>query len=165
MKNTQKNNSDKSLMNKHFKLFALLFCFLILFSCTEKLKKVTKESFPDGKPKLEQFFSTDGKETLIKEIEYHPNHKKKMEGRFNNQQRDGLWTAWYEDGKKWSEGYFKIGLSDSIRTVWHPNGKKYYQGYYKEEKKVGVWKFWDENEKLVKEVDFDKLPKDSLSLK
>ncbi len=147
------------------KLSTILSAFLLLiflFSCKEKLKKVVKETFPDGKPKKEQFFSTEGKENLVKEIEYHPNHKKKMEGGFTDNLRNGLWTAWFEDGKKWSEGYFKNGMNDSLRTVYHPNGKKYYEGSYKMDKRIGIWKFWDESGRLVKEMDFDKVQNDSL---
>ncbi len=152
-------------MHKPLNRLLALLILVFLFSCAEKFKKVTKEAFPDGKPKLEQYFSTDGKETLIKEIEYHPNQKKKMEGGFSNQQRDGLWTAWFDDGKKWSEGYFKNGQNDSIRSVWHPNGNTYYIGHYKEGKKIGIWKFWDEAGKLTKEVDFDKMPEDTLGIR
>ncbi|MEI8203712.1 MAG: hypothetical protein WCH34_11900 [Bacteroidota bacterium] len=152
-------------MHKHTSYLFAVLVFVFLISCGEKLKKVTKETYPNGKPKLEQYFSNDGKEVLVKEIQYHPNQKKKMEGGFENTQRSGLWTAWFEDGKKWSEGYFKNGLNDSIRTVWHPNGNKYYIGYYSAGKKVGIWKFWDETGKLAKEIDFDKMANDTLNLR
>jgi antitoxin component YwqK of YwqJK toxin-antitoxin module len=145
--------------------FVLIFSIIALFSCNEKLKKVTKETYPDGKPKLVQYFSNDNNEVLVKETQYHANQKKKMEGGFANQKREGLWTAWFEDGKKWSEGYFKNGLNDSTRTVWHPNGNKYYEGHYKDGAKVGIWKFWDEKGTFVKEVDYSKMGKDTIEVR
>lgn len=81
-----------------------------------------------------------------------------MAGTYKNDQRDGQWKAWYEDGTLWSEGDYKDGKRNGLGIAYHENGKKYIEGMYKDDMRVGVWRFYDTLEVLVKEVDFNQLP-------
>ncbi len=136
------------------------FCYLSLFilflaACKPSVVKEVVQSYPDGSPKIVRFFKEDdGNKILVKEILYHPNHQKYMEGEYKNNKRDGLWTSWYQNGNKWSEGRFKDGLDDGYRYIFHENGKKEIEGTYKDGKKVGVWKFYDDKGNFIKEENF-----------
>ena len=131
---------------------------VILASCGSQLEKKVIETYPDGKPKRVQFFTSEAEGSyLAKEIYYYENGKEKMEGSYNkDKKKHGKWLYWREDGKKWSEGYFFEGKDDGMRRTWHENGAKHYEGRYDKGTRVGTWKFYDESGKMVKEIDYDK---------
>ena len=140
---------------KHFLFFFA--ALLLITSCNKPFVK--KELFEDGSVKSEKTFKkVDGKEELLKEVVFHPNGKKYIEGNYKNGLREGYWASWYEDGTLWSEGEFRDGESHGKRTVFHPNGTLYYEGRFEKGKRVGLWKFYDENGNLVNEIDYDKAP-------
>ncbi len=134
-------------------LFSALIAAL-LFSCSGPTVK--KEKYDNGTIKSEKTYQKiEGKEQLVKEVQYHPNGKKYIEGEFKNELRTGHWVSYYDDGKLWSEGGFVNGESHGKRTVYHPNGKKYYEGSFDMGKRSGVWVFYDENGIKVKEVNYN----------
>lgn len=129
---------------------------IIFISCSKTTVK--KEKFEDGKIKSEKTYrKIDGKEKLVKEVKYHHNGQKYIEGGYMDELRNGKWTSWYEDGKIWSEGEFKDGKSHGKRTVYHPNGKKYYEGTFDSGKRTGIWMFYNEAGIKVKEVNYSKV--------
>jgi antitoxin component YwqK of YwqJK toxin-antitoxin module len=139
------------------KLFYFFLALILFVSCSRT--SVKKEKFDDGKIKSEKTYQKiDGKDQLIKEVQFHPNGKKYIEGKYKDNLRNGYWASWYKDGKLWSEGEFVKGESHGKRTVYYPNGKKYYEGNFNMGKRTGIWMFYDEQGKKVKEVDFDKEP-------
>jgi len=139
------------------KIVYFLVCIMLLSACN-KAKKVVEESYANGDPKVEKYYKGEGtSKEMVKEVRYYSNKQKQMEGEYKDSKRDGDWVYYYENGNKWSEGSFVDGLDDGTRTVYYENGKKRYQGEYDKGKQVGVWKFWDESEKLLKEIDFDKV--------
>ncbi len=126
------------------KFFFSALIIALLISCSGPTVK--KEKYDNGKVKSEKTYQKiDGKEQLVKEIQYHPNGKKYIEGGYSNELRDGHWKSYYEDGKLWSEGDFLKGESHGKRTVYHPNGKKYYEGNFDMGKRSGLWVFYDED--------------------
>jgi antitoxin component YwqK of YwqJK toxin-antitoxin module len=54
----------------------------------------------------------------------------------------------------WSEGTFVKGKSDGKRITYFESGKVRYEGFYKEDLRVGKWRFFDENGRLLKELDY-----------
>ena len=139
------------------RLLILALSLTLLASCNQT--NVKKELFEDGTVKSEKTFKKiDGAEQLVKEVVYHPNGKKYIEGNYKNDKREGYWASWFKDGTLWSEGNFKEGESDGERTVYHPNGKLYYKGTFSMGKRIGKWLFYDENGKKLNEIDYDKLP-------
>lgn len=130
---------------------------LLMTSCNQLT--VEKELFDDGSVKLEKTFEKiEGKEELVKEVAYHPNGQKYMEGAFKNDLRQGKWTSWYEDGTLWSEGEFNAGESHGVRTVYHPNGKLHYKGTFDNGERIGVWTYYDEDGTKTKEINYGKVP-------
>jgi antitoxin component YwqK of YwqJK toxin-antitoxin module len=135
-------------------------CFLLLLSgvagCGMKLEPVISETYPDGAPKVVHYFSGEGMEkTLAKKSFYYPDGQLRMEGEYKNGQKNGLWVAYYESGLKWSEGNYKDGVSHGKTITYHENGKKYYEGFYDEGRRVGLWRFWNEEGVLEKEINYE----------
>lgn len=143
-------------MQKTFLILAICIA-LFISACKPKLEKVVEKTYPNGKPEIEKYYAKEGdKKVLAKEIIYWPSEKKKIEGSYKNEQRDGKWTAWFENGNKWSEGSYVNGIDDGEKTVWYENGQIFYNGQFKMGNKVGVWKIYDETGKLVQEINYDK---------
>ena len=133
---------------------------LLMTSCNQP--NVEKELFDDGSVKLEKTFENiDGKAQLVKEIAYHPNGQKYMEGAFKDELREGKWTSWYEDGTLWSEGDFKAGESQGVRNVYHPNGQLHYKGTFDNGERTGAWTYYDEVGNKTKEINYDKAPEEN----
>lgn len=138
------------------KLIITLIALAFMASCGKT--SVEKEKYSDGKIKSEKTFNDEnGEKELVKEVHYHPNGKKYIEGNYKDNKRDGYWASWYDNGQLWSEGEFKEGLSEGKRTVYHPNGKIYYEGTFKAGERVDIWKFYDESGKLTNEIDYNKV--------
>lgn len=141
---------------KHFATSLLIIISLTFYSCGPKIEKVIEKTYPDGKPEVEKHYIKEGDNRILqKEIIYWPNEKKKIEGSFNEEQRDGHWIAWFENGNKWSEGYYIKGIEDGEKRVWHENGNVFFEGQYKMGVKVGIWKVFDEAGNLVQEINYD----------
>ena len=136
--------------------------FLLMFSACNRQQSVVEESYPDGSPKTVCLYTGKGENRqLIRETTYYPNRKLKMDGTYKNNQRDGQWIYWYENGSKWSEGFFREGKNDGKRLTYFENGKVRYEAYYKDGIRVGKWRFFDNNGKLLQEIDYsvvDTLP-------
>lgn len=136
---------------------ALISISLTIVACGNK--KVIESTYDNGKPNVVHYYKTSkGEKVLQKEEIFYENGNKKMAGAFSNEQRDGQWKAWYEDGTLWSEGDYKEGKRNGPGITYHPNGKKFIEGTYKDDEKVGVWRIWDENGNLEKEVNYDSNP-------
>ncbi len=136
-------------------VFILVVSVFIFASCTPKPFEVVEETYPSGSPKTVKFYNNEGKEILIKEIQYYEEGAKKIEGAYENGERTGKWSYWYPDGKLWSQGFYKNGMENGLKTVWHSNGQKYYEGSTLDDKRVGIWKFWNNKGELLKEVNYD----------
>jgi len=138
----------------------LVYLFVIIFlaACGQKLQERVVESYPDGTPKRVQYYTPELENSyLAKEVFYYENGNKKLIGHYNQDgKKHGKWIYWREDGKKWSEGYFFEGKDDKMRRTWHENGGKHYRGRYDKGTRVGIWRFYDESGRMVKEIDYDK---------
>lgn len=135
----------------------LLILITFLAACNNTIKE--EEKFDNGNIKTEKYFEeNEGEKELVKEVHYHPNGKKYIEGSYKNNKREGYWASWYDNGQLWSEGNFKDGVSEGKRTVYHQNGKLYYEGSFEKGNRIGVWKFYDDNGKLVNEIDYSTTP-------
>lgn len=89
--------------------------------------------------------------------EYYPSGKLKIQGLQVGELRDGTWKSWFESGQQWSEKRYDMGKEVGKYAVFHPNGGIYIQGQYREGNKVSSWYFYDQDGKLVKEVNFDEV--------
>jgi hypothetical protein len=99
------------------------------------------------------YSNINGTRTATKEIQYHPNGKKSMEGSLKDGLRHGEWKSWYENGNLWSVGTFANGLRHGKGVVYHPNGKKFIEGTYINGERAGTWMWWDENGQVITEIE------------
>ena len=60
-----------------------------------------------------------------------------------------------KSGNLLSTGEFVDGVRNGEAVVYHENGNIHYVGNYENGKEVGIWKFYDEEGKLLKEVNRD----------
>jgi antitoxin component YwqK of YwqJK toxin-antitoxin module len=144
------------------KFLAFSIVIILLSGCGPK--KVVESSYDNGNPRVVKYYSKiKGKDQLVKEEIYYENKVKKMEGEYTNDQRSGIWSAWYENGKLWSTGEYKDGKRNGPGVVYHENGNKYIESIYTKDEKTGKWRFYDTTGKVVKDVDFDLLQQKQLN--
>jgi len=144
-------------MKRYFLIFTgLIFSVLLLISCKEKLTGVVTNYFDDGKPQQVLYYNIKkGDSILVKHIEYHPNRSIYIEGDYKNGKREGEWKSWYENGNLWSIGTFKAGVQVGKTMTYYENGNLRYTGNYDgNEKRVGAWKFYDEDGNLLDTIEY-----------
>ena len=101
---------------------------------------------------------------------YAEGKQKHSEGIFKDDEKDGLWTEWYENGQKHSEYTWVSGKKNGPNKSWtfdgretkdiillgdsiisgkvidyHNNGKRKSEWNYLDGKKDGLWTWWFEN--------------------
>lgn len=83
------------------------------------------------------------------EYQFFKNYKLRSKGNLNEGQRDGKWTAWYENGNPQSECAYVYGTPNGEQTVYYENGNIRYKGSYHNGQRIGEWQFFDENGNLL----------------
>lgn len=89
-------------------------------------------------------------------IEYYPGKKQiKFQGYVDdNNERDGKWVFYGENGQELSVSFYKNGKRDGHSVVRYPNGKLHYIGEYEMDKRVGEWEMYDlKGKKTTKKYD------------
>jgi hypothetical protein len=148
-------------------LKSIAFYSLIVFLAVSCIRNVTEpipsdteivEIWDNGQPRVVRLFLVvDSVKTAVKEIQYHSNGIKSMEGPLENEVRHGMWKSYFEDGTLWSEGAFQKGLRHGKGIVYHPNGRKFIEGTYMLGERVGKWTWWDENGSVISESEAMKI--------
>lgn len=140
------------------KILVLVTLCLLASGCSRK--RVVEASFDNGKPRVVKYYHKKGGELILEsEVVYYKNGQKKLEGKYKDQQRDGIWKAWHENGNLWSEGEYRGGKREGKGLSYHENGKKYIEGNYRNDMRVGVWHFYDTTGVMASEVNFDIVPR------
>lgn len=134
------------------KIFLILSSMLLLASCSAQLDERVVSKYPSGQIRVVHYF--DKHDKCVKETEYYENGQVKMEGGMKDGKMEGEWTAYFIDGRVQSHGFFEDDKRTGHAQVFYSNGNKYEEGSYKNGKHCGLWKFYDEQGHLVKEVDF-----------
>lgn len=126
---------------------------LLLLSCSETTKpeKASKEKV-DLNVNPEDLVKIDGDHFM----EYYPDGKTlKFEGYQDDQkERHGKWVFYGEDGKELSMTMFDHGKKHGHSIVRYAHGGIHYHGEYHYDQKIGIWKSYDVNGKLIEEKDF-----------
>jgi len=126
----------------------LKFIFLIalLFACSPSKKEVPEKSIEN------QLVVESGNEYT----EYYEGKKQvKMHGYFNDKkERDGKWEYFSAQGVKLSLTFYENGKKNGFSVVFYPNGAQRYVGEYQNDQKIGEWKYYDQNGKLVQSKTF-----------
>lgn len=88
--------------------------------------------------------------------EYYPGRKAiKFKGKKDeNNQRDGVWYFYAENGVEQSMTEYKHGVKNGPSFTRFPNGKMRYYGEYRNDKQVGVWVIYDQNGNPESEKDY-----------
>ncbi len=138
------------------KLLLLFFGIIyILSSCKSSTEKVVESRFEDKSPEVIKYYKKTGEtRELVKEEAFYQNKNKRMEGEYLNNERNGRWVYYYENGKVWSEGFFKAGKNEGLRSTYFENGNKRYEGNYKSDLRVGIWKFYSESGSLSNQINY-----------
>lgn len=88
--------------------------------------------------------------------EYYPERKAiKIQGQIDgNKLRDSKWIFYAENGVELSITHYNHGKKEGHSIVKFPNGMLNYVGEYHEDKKIGIWKKYDEKGQVIEETDF-----------
>lgn len=139
-------------------LFALLIVGLVS-SCTEE-EATTKKT--EENTKEEKLDIPVDKNDLIKiegdvYTEYYEDGKTiKFKGTQDaEKKRHGKWVYLSRDGVELSMYMYDHGKRHGHCIVKHPNGAIYYYGEWENDKKVGIWKMYDETGKMTSEKNYD----------
>ncbi|MCT4581694.1 MAG: hypothetical protein N4A35_09780 [Flavobacteriales bacterium] len=123
---------------------------LLLFSCNEaNQKEIIKEEVEAPHPETNQVPDGDF-------IQKYPSGAIQIKGKMLANQRDGLWTAYYENGAKQSESTYQNGVLHGRTASFYKNGQVHYIGYFLGGKKDGKWEFYSEEGVLDKSEIYSK---------
>lgn len=142
------------------KLVWILLCGLLVWGCSDS------QDTEDTKEKTEnqtQNDTTVNPEDLVEVVgstykEYYDAAKTKIKfqgEQDENKQRHGKWVYYFQNGKESNISFYKHGVLHGYIQVKRPNGMLHYTGAFEDGKKVGVWKYYDEQGKLAQEKNFD----------
>lgn len=87
------------------------------------------------------------------EVKFEKSNTIKYTGDFEHGVPRGMFTYYFPDGKLKTESVFTSKGTENTAVMYYPSGKKMAIGKYIEKKKVGEWKFYDEQE-VLRSVDF-----------
>lgn len=71
----------------------------------------------------------------------YPSGEKQSRGKMVNNEMDGEWNFWYENGQISANQFYIIGKEDSIWTWWNEDGSINQTGVYKNGLSHGKWTF------------------------
>lgn len=134
------------------KAFYYLVLVLLLASCGDGLTEKVVGTYDNGQPELVRYFNKDNR--CVREVYYHENGIKAMEGEMRDNLREGAWTGYFPDGKVQSTGFFEKGVRTGKAMVYHENGNLYMEGAYKDNKQCGLWVYYDEQGYETQRIDF-----------
>lgn len=133
---------------KYLLFFGLLFG---LIACTDDSDETVTSQKSAAEQKAELVSIENGTFT-----EYYPGKKQiKFQGPQDKEgRRHGIWYYYSQNGLQLSMTEYRHGLKNGISIVKYDNGVLHYTGEYQNDKKVGVWKTYNESGKLVDEKDY-----------
>jgi antitoxin component YwqK of YwqJK toxin-antitoxin module len=123
-----------------------------LAGCGGSYSQEITEKHADGSTRTILYYKeVDGGKQLYKIEEFYEDGVKRVEGYYRNDERDGRWNSWHDNGKIWSVAHYKEGKLHGKQTVYYPSGQKFYEGRFENGLRNGVWKFWNEQGVLENE--------------
>jgi antitoxin component YwqK of YwqJK toxin-antitoxin module len=79
-------------------------------------------------------------------------------GEWENSQKHGASRSFYPSGTPWSEHTYERGIQVGDYRTWHPNAQPFIVGQYSPTgKPTGVWQFFSESGKLIREQPGDSI--------
>ena len=111
--------------------------------------RVVVDKYEDDIPKMVAYYVLDsvGNPTseLAHETHYYENQRKYIDGNLHDNNRDGLWYAYFPDGTVQTKAYYKDGKEEGRYTVYYSNGNVRYTGEYHHGRQSGEWRFYNED--------------------
>ncbi len=131
----------------------VIFCLLLIATaCNNEPKKIEeqKKGVPENLIEYKNGIYT----------EYYPGRKKvKMTGAQDNKKvRNGKWVYLSEKGEEMCVSFYEKGMLEGHMIVKHPNGTINYVGEFLHGDQIGVWKFYNDQGKLIREEDYSQTP-------
>lgn len=120
--------------------------------------RVVLKKYEDDNPKVVVYYVPDsaGNPTseVAHETHYYENQQKYIDGNVHENNRDGLWYAYFPDGTVQTKAYYVDGKEEGRYTVFYSNGNVRYTGEYKNGRQVGEWRFYNEDGTLGRVQNF-----------
>ena len=142
------------------KLYSIMLLFLsALFfaACSDNLEEEVISQYSKEQPMVEQKISYHGDQIVVKyETRYYPNGIIEMEGPVDNNEREGEWVFYKEDGSKWRTEQYENGQLHGEFTEWYRSGKPKFEGEYYHGLPNGAWKLYTADGDIEKEYKYDK---------
>jgi antitoxin component YwqK of YwqJK toxin-antitoxin module len=127
-----------------FKL-PIILTLITLISCTNpESNTVEKEEAVKEDKKAAKHFP-DGEF-----IKRYPTGGVQVKGQMLNNEREGLWTAYYKNSVKQSESTYQSGVLHGRTASFYSNGQVRYIGYFLGGEKDGKWDFYNEDGQFEK---------------
>lgn len=123
----------------------LFLCVYTLMSCANVEETLEKPVEVKTEKRVEVKERPDGEF-----IQKYPNGNIKIKGEIHNNERVGLWIAYYENGMKQSESTYQKSILHGRTASFYKNGQVRYIGYFFGGKKDGKWELYTEDGKLEK---------------
>ena len=133
------------------KIIVYFTCVFALISCTESNDTNEYKGLVEKVIEEEVLYDTTGFEYN----EWYPGKKQlRQEGSYDvNYLRHGKWVYYSNEGIELSMTTYTHGLKQGFSIVRHENG--YYRGEYDKDTMVGLWTYFDNNGKKIKEINHD----------
>lgn len=144
------------------KLTWIVLCSIVLWSCSNTEETEATKSTKETKSTSGQELPVDPDDLIEVRgnvyTEYYDAEKSKI--KFQGEQdaekrRHGKWVHYHENGLEAGVTFYIHGKRNGFSSVKRPNGAMYYHGEYKDDKPVGVWKYYDESGKFLREYNYD----------
>ena len=142
------------------KYTVLIAAALLLMSCSDESEKMDKSDSTKTENKADTKSNDPADLVEINGntyTEYYDATKSqiKQTGDFDaDQKRHGIWKYYHRNGIEASMTEYNHGEKNGISIVRRPDGTVFYQGEYKDDKKVGVWRTYNEKSELVTEKEY-----------
>ena len=120
--------------------------------------RVEVKRYEDESPKVVLYYVLDSvgnpTEEVAHETHFYENHQKYIDGNRNDEERAGLWYAYYPDGTVQTMAHYVDGKEDGRYTVYYKNGNVRYTGVYNMGVRTGEWRFYNEDGTLSRTENF-----------
>lgn len=111
--------------------------------------------YDDGKRRHRELIATfinDQYDGIYRE--WYENGKKSIVGTYQNGREQGPYKEWHENGRRALQTEYKDGTPDGTYREWYDNGKKRIKIIFKDGKENGLWIQWYENGKKEMKVKY-----------
>ena len=123
------------------------------FSFSQLIPKI--ETYENGNVRSITYLKNDSNKLIkIKTEDYFTNGQLESSTNFKNNQKQGEYTSFWENGEMSSRGFFNDGKMDSIWKFWDSNGNIEGISNWRKDLKHGKWTAFYNSGQIQKESNF-----------